>query len=61
MVKLYFDDWQWRCANCKKPMSLPGIIPNIEMLEERGWKYCPYCGKEIDLNASKKDKPDYVL
>ena len=52
MVKLIFDDWQWRCENCKSPMSLPGIAPDIETLKRKGWKYCPVCGKRIDYKAT---------
>ena len=53
MVKLIFDDWMWRCENCHKPMSLPGIVPDLKTLIERGWKYCPYCGKKIDFKESR--------
>lgn len=38
MVKLIFDDWSWRCENCKSMMALPGIVPSLEMLKERSSK-----------------------
>lgn len=60
MIKLIFDGLQWRCENCKKPISFPGIIPSLEMLEEREWKYCPYCRRKIDFKATKKERPDGI-
>lgn len=56
MVKLIFDDWSWKCENCKSMIALPGIVPSLETLKERGWKYCPVCGKKIDFKSSEADK-----
>ena len=53
MVKLIFDDWSWRCENCKSMMALPGIVPDLQMLKDKGWKYCPVCGKKIDFKATE--------
>ena len=53
MVKLLFDGWSWRCEKCNKMIALPGSIPDLETLEEKEWKYCPYCGKKIDYKATK--------
>ena len=62
MVKLYFDDWMWRCENCKKGLCLPGIVPSLEMLIDREWKYCPHCGKRIDWQKTmKKDSVKEIL
>ena len=61
MVKLIFDDWSWRCENCKSMMSLPGIVTSLEMLKARGWKYCPVCGERIDFEASEADKPEWIM
>ena len=60
MVKLIFDDWSWKCENCKSMMALPGIVPSLEMLKEKGWKYCHVCGEKIDFNASEANKPEWV-
>ena len=60
MVKLIFDEWSWKCENCKSMMALPGIIPSLEMLKEKGWKYCPICGEKIDFNASEANKPEWI-
>ena len=56
MVKLIFDDWSWRCENCNGMMALPGIIASLEMLKDRGWKFCPYCGKKIDFKTTEAEK-----
>lgn len=56
MVKLIFDDWSWRCENCNGMMALPGIIASLDMVEERGWKFCPYCGKKIDFKGTEEDE-----
>ena len=55
MVKLIFDGWSWRCENCKSMMALPGIGPDLQMLKDKGWKYCPVCGKKIDFKAIEAD------
>ena len=60
MIKLIFDDWLWRCENCKSMIALPGIVPTLEMLKEKGWKYCPVCGKKIDFKKTEAEKPDWV-
>ena len=59
MIKLIFDDWCWRCEKCNSMMALPGIVPSLEMLKEKGWKYCPVCGKKIDFKATEANKPDW--
>ena len=60
MIKLIFDDWCWRCEKCNSMMALPGIVPTLEMLKEKGWKYCPVCGKKIDFKATEANKPDWI-
>ena len=60
MIKLIFDDWCWRCEKCNSMMALPGIVPTLEMLKEKGWKYCPVCGKKIDFKETEANKPDWV-
>ena len=60
MIKLIFDDWCWRCEKCNSMMALPGIVPTLEMLKEKGWKYCPVCGKKIDFKATEAEKSDWV-
>ena len=60
MVKLIFDKWSWKCESCKGMMALPGIVPSLEMLKEKGWKHCPFCGKKIDFKGSEKNKPDWM-
>lgn len=48
MAKLIEDAWVFRCGKCNHMMSLPGIIPGIEMLKKQELKYCPCCGEEIE-------------
>ena len=60
MIKLIFDDWCWRCEKCNSMMALPGIVPTLEMLKEKGWKYCPVCGKKIDFKATEANEPDWI-
>lgn len=58
MTKLTFD-WErvaWVCDKCWKSMTLPGIAPDLQMLIDHDWKYCPHCGEKIDYKASKKGR-----
>ena len=54
MTRLIYDDttYVWRCDDCKGPMRLPGIAPDISTLYCKGWKHCPYCGEKIDYSTS---------
>lgn len=59
MVRLIFDDWSWRCENCNGMMALPGIVASLEMLKDKGWKFCPYCGKKINFKATEEGSKDF--
>ena len=49
MTNIYLDRYYvYRCKKCNQKMSLPGIAPDIKMLKEHGWRYCPGCGEEIE-------------
>ena len=36
-----YDDYFWICEQCKAQLSDYSIKP-------KSWKYCPYCGREIE-------------
>lgn len=49
MTELYLDKYYTlHCKKCDGGILLPGIVPNIPMLKEQGWKFCPHCGEEIE-------------
>lgn len=56
-TRLIFLDYQWQCEFCMKPMSLPGIAPDLKTLIERKWRYCPYCGRVIDYQHTIEFRP----
>ena len=39
-------------------MALPGIIASLEMLKDRGWKHCPYCGQKIDYKKTEENRDE---
>lgn len=36
------------CSCCHKHLGYRNTINGKEYNETKGWKYCPYCGKELD-------------
>lgn len=60
-ARLLFIDYEWQCEFCMKPMSLPGIAPDLKMLIERKWMYCPYCGRKIDYENTAVSKKIFTL
>ena len=54
--KLIFANWMWHCEYCHKPIALPGIVPDLKTLKERGWRYCPHCGKRIYFDNLEDDQ-----
>ena len=52
MTRLIYDEslWMWKCENCNVRMCLPGIAPNVKMLVQNEWNYCPHCGEQIDYD-----------
>lgn len=58
ITELFWDDdtFVWRCGKCYGPMRLPGYAPDISTLYIKGWKYCPYCGKQIYYTKKQKER-----
>lgn len=56
MTRLVYDKsiWMLKCEKCNGRMCLPGIAPDIKMLIQEGWKYCPHCGEQIDYSKTQK-------
>ena len=45
-TEFILDDYQPTCKTCGfKPFV--GYIPKIEWMKERGYKYCPGCGRAV--------------
>lgn len=48
MTTLFFDEYVWKCKNCKKAIVLPGVAPSLKDLQGKGWNFCPFCGEMIN-------------
>ncbi len=53
-TEFILDDYQPTCKICGlKPFV--GYIPKIEWMKERGYKYCPGCGRAVKWNGDKRN------
>ncbi len=43
----------WMCEKCNGKMVLPGIAPDVKMLIQHEWKFCPHCGEQIDYTRTQ--------
>lgn len=60
MTKIVFSrrTFLTECESCRNPIFLPGIVPSVQMLKELGWKYCPFCGEEIEYEEKEEKGHD---
>lgn len=56
MTRIIRESWFCRCEKCDKMFYLPGVVPDESMLKRTDWKYCPYCGEQIEY-TDKEEEP----
>lgn len=55
MAIIVKDKYCCKCGSCEKMLFLPGVVPDEKTLMDIRWKYCPYCGEEIEYTGGRFD------